>query len=953
MEIPTRKTSKRTIEPVDEWLQNEGYYRKHVPKDPTSLFRAVSEQVYKNQRCHIRVRKECVEFMRENRKMFEEKISIPYDSYLDQMSCFTEWGGMNEILAMSQLYKRNVVIFHGQKLTRETVIDHGYKDGLYLCFTPPKQYETVFTQEHTTNAGFCQSLVYQTLYKNVFDMNNVDITVHKMLHERNSHLRHEKFFLEGNLDIRNQLTVELLDKIKENEDTEELQLLSRGITPFPYRVAKALDPNIYRNVDYDIWHEIKKEVRNSGYTKFNSTELQAGAKCLVHLELKENDKINNNFLPAREEWANATSPTKPKRLEPFGYTGHIQEMSKNQGPVLVFIEELGQMVTVPYEALKPFPQRKTKQNNWAMATNKRNMVAQSPKSKKPWNSNGRRPREQGSNENNTNKNQINNAKGLAKNINNKPEWNPEAIIEKQVESYMTYKEYSTDAPVDNMKAALENTHITPVETIEEIVIEKKNKNPGLNTEAQDNGQKIQNVTNLNNLNQSNKQPNQRPEKNEIFYPAYPNTAYPQSPRFSEDHEIVNYELVKNWDVDGNGVPYSGVKYFWSQNMWPNGITEQQFGDNTFFIAQPPPPDANFNPAMMNGPNVNGEIMNQGNNNNLRYNNRSPPRPRDKENHNGAKSNGQKSNYRSSEFRNMSASRDLQQSPHTDLNRNRIDSKNTNFKEQQQQHQIYNNKEAPRGNKSNGMAPRFKRSYEGRNRNDHHNGQNQYRPHLQQHHHQQQQHQDCDYRGNKKQQQPQQVESQMIGNQCEINDVNHMQQQPQQNSLQPQQQNHQQPQQQQQLQPPVVQRQTPPPINNGYPYSVPYNQQVPYIPLSTYPVDSEPFAGHYYPAPGSFVQVPYMPPPADLSPEVGSPGCMPVYPAMDGFPAQYPMYSQYAYPQPSPPMFPAQPPPPIPAPPADTTCYTPYPGQSYFIPYPPPPPPMAMTCSPNPTNTPAH
>lgn len=111
-------------------------------------------------------------------------------------------------------------------------------------------------------------------------------------------------------------------------------------------------------------------------------------------------------------------------------------------------------------------------------------------------------------------------------------------------------------------------------------------------------------------------------------------------------------------------------------------------------------------------------MNQGNNSNVRHNNRSPPRPRDKENHNStAKSNGQKSNYRSSEFRNSLASRDLQQSSHTDLNRNRIDSKNANFKEQQQQHQIYNNKEALRGNKSNGMAPRFKRNYEGKNNID--------------------------------------------------------------------------------------------------------------------------------------------------------------------------------------------------------------------------------------------
>ena len=58
--------------------------------------------------------------------------------------------------------------------------------------------------------------------------------------------------------IYSQLTLELFDKIEENGDSEELQLLSKGITPFPYRVAKALDPNIYRNVDYDIWHEIRR-----------------------------------------------------------------------------------------------------------------------------------------------------------------------------------------------------------------------------------------------------------------------------------------------------------------------------------------------------------------------------------------------------------------------------------------------------------------------------------------------------------------------------------------------------------------------------------------------------------------------------------------------------------------------------------------------------------------------
>lgn len=33
---------------------------------------------------------------------------------------------------------------------------------------------------------------------------------------------------------------------------------SIGITPFPYKVAKSLDQNIYRNVELDSWNEQRK-----------------------------------------------------------------------------------------------------------------------------------------------------------------------------------------------------------------------------------------------------------------------------------------------------------------------------------------------------------------------------------------------------------------------------------------------------------------------------------------------------------------------------------------------------------------------------------------------------------------------------------------------------------------------------------------------------------------------
>lgn len=71
----SRRKSHRTMEPADEWLSNEGYYRKTSPKDPTCLFRAVSEQIYMTQYYHIKVRKECVEFMRDNKELFE-KVNI-------------------------------------------------------------------------------------------------------------------------------------------------------------------------------------------------------------------------------------------------------------------------------------------------------------------------------------------------------------------------------------------------------------------------------------------------------------------------------------------------------------------------------------------------------------------------------------------------------------------------------------------------------------------------------------------------------------------------------------------------------------------------------------------------------------------------------------------------------------------------------------------------------------
>lgn len=35
-------------------------------------------------------------------------------------------------------------------------------------------------------------------------------------------------------------------------------MIQTNLAPFPFKVAKALDPTIYRNIEYDTWTEIRK-----------------------------------------------------------------------------------------------------------------------------------------------------------------------------------------------------------------------------------------------------------------------------------------------------------------------------------------------------------------------------------------------------------------------------------------------------------------------------------------------------------------------------------------------------------------------------------------------------------------------------------------------------------------------------------------------------------------------
>ncbi|CAK9798887.1 Putative bifunctional UDP-N-acetylglucosamine transferase and deubiquitinase ALG13 [Anthophora quadrimaculata] len=593
MEISPRKPSKRAQEPIDEWLQNEGYFRKHAPRDPTCLFRAVSEQIYMTQHYHIRVRKECVEFMKKMKHLFIENMTIPFDDYIEQMACFTEWGSMNEIQAMSLLYQREFVIFNGHKQISRIVTNNGFKDIIYLCHTPQKQYESIYTRDFVATAAYCQSIVYQTLYKDVFQMANIEDTVHKMLHDRTATFRHDKFFLKDNIEMRDQIATEIYNKVENgNDEIDDVQTVVKSIPPFPYRIAKALDPNIYRNTDFDIWHEIRREVKNAGWTRHNSHELQIGGKCLVQMDFNEEDfdKANNNniYLSSFEKdtCGTDTKVLQKKSKDSVFYYGHIQEMSKNQGPVLVFIEELGEKKIVPYSALKPLPLRKSKQSNWLPVCKKNMLFDSNQKWKKACGVTSRKIKESASNlSNNIDKNE--NGNNIVNDINkNNFQWKEDSLKMDHPPEYENYHaekcpNFSASNSVEVFPAGTtipDKTQSSAVNAVRrESNKERKEKGSFANKSSENNSLRSSKSDNLMKSDDNvefNSYSKQGMEK-EVYYPPYAEDTSAQM-----DHMLrsVNCSVQKSIDINGSDLPLSdpftlrffynlGLEYFRGGTNW--------------------------------------------------------------------------------------------------------------------------------------------------------------------------------------------------------------------------------------------------------------------------------------------------------------------------------------------------------------------------------------------------
>ncbi|XP_060746900.1 putative bifunctional UDP-N-acetylglucosamine transferase and deubiquitinase ALG13 isoform X2 [Tachysurus vachellii] len=332
-----QKALKKYFVNMDEYLASLGLYRKMMARDASCLFRAVSEQLYFSQNYHHKVRKDCVNFMRANKCTFEPFVEGSFEKYLERLDDPKETVGQVEIKALSLLYRRHFIIYRYPGKSPTEIGEEDYFSKILLCCSNNGHYDIVYPRMYPVNAAICQSLLYEMLYTHVLGIEEEDL-----------HIALDVFRGGGGRRYRNSLSGcsedAGYDPLEDSAPREEWELGGHNRSDekakvgtedqkatdgsvrlaLPYKVLKALETELYRNVEFDVWHDSRKELQKTDYMVFAGRQYFLGDKCQV-------------------------------RLDPKGkyYNAFIQEVGTHSSAVTVFIEELGEKHLVSLTNLKP------------------------------------------------------------------------------------------------------------------------------------------------------------------------------------------------------------------------------------------------------------------------------------------------------------------------------------------------------------------------------------------------------------------------------------------------------------------------------------------------------------------------------------------------------------------------------------------------------------------------
>ncbi|XP_048827016.1 OTU domain-containing protein 4 [Brienomyrus brachyistius] len=315
---------------MDEYLESKGFYRKKIAKDGSCLFRAVAEQVLYCQSRHTEVRAACVSYLRKNRTKYEAFVEGNFAEYLEHLQDPQNWVGEVEISALALIYKHDFIIFQEPGKPPVHITENGFPDQVRLCFLNGNHYDSVYPKEFESKAALCQSILYELLYKRVCSMDGdlVDACLKgcavtgrdiggECRSSEESDLDEDSAL--GSSEVADYSSVNSL-RSANSTGSPKVQTPAKSHLPQALSLSarKSLCPFVFRNVAYDVWLRSQRAQQKRDFRIAAGMQYAVGDKCKARLE-------NSGRF----------------------YSAYVQEVSPNNGPVMVFIEELGKKHSVP------------------------------------------------------------------------------------------------------------------------------------------------------------------------------------------------------------------------------------------------------------------------------------------------------------------------------------------------------------------------------------------------------------------------------------------------------------------------------------------------------------------------------------------------------------------------------------------------------------------------------
>uniref|UniRef100_A0A8C2BRP6 ALG13 UDP-N-acetylglucosaminyltransferase subunit n=1 Tax=Cyprinus carpio TaxID=7962 RepID=A0A8C2BRP6_CYPCA len=320
-----QKALKKYFVNMDEYLASIGLYRKMMARDASCLFRAVSEQVQFKEKYRL---------PQNNIKLFIFFCTSELYLYIQ---FYLKCGILGPCSHVSGLWRRRCfVIYRYPGKPPTEIAEEDNLPKILLCCSNNGHYDIVYPKNYPVDAAICQALLYELLYTRVLGVEEEELQVvmegfkgggrryrnsQSMCSEDagydtpEDHPQREEWELSGHSCLE--------DKTKPGAEDQKATEGS-GRLSLPYKVLKALEPELYRNVEFDVWQDGRKELQKTDYMVFAGRQYFLGDKCQV-------------------------------RLDPKGkyYNAFIQEVGTQTTAVTVFIEELGEKHLVPLTNLKP------------------------------------------------------------------------------------------------------------------------------------------------------------------------------------------------------------------------------------------------------------------------------------------------------------------------------------------------------------------------------------------------------------------------------------------------------------------------------------------------------------------------------------------------------------------------------------------------------------------------